>query len=247
MLARRPLLPAVATRPCCALTGTLPPWIYDLRELDLGMSKLRGSIPSPSAAQQAPLGQIRLSLNYNQLTGCARALMLCARVRGRLVPTDTWPSGARLTQTACAVAAVSQAARPQQTRLAAAVHCATTCPLRWSAIRCPSFTFFVSKTPSRNDTQKRTAGRRHTCLLGSRACRAMAGARARRAAADADPTLTILRRTLPPALARMPRLYGLLLHGNVLTGTLPDAWGANGSFPSLTGLALVRAAGLRLG
>jgi len=47
-------------------------------------------------------------------------------------------------------------------------------------------------------------------------------------------------RSLPPSWAQMTNLSTLLLEGNQLSGSLPDAWGANNSFASLATLSLVR-------
>ena len=42
-----------------------------------------------------------------------------------------------------------------------------------------------------------------------------------------------VRSTLPPDWANMRSLTGLIANSNQLSGPLPDAWGANGSFPEL--------------
>lgn len=73
-------LPVIATSSCCAVTGTLPPWVLDLREANLAYNSLQGPVPTPSAAQQGPLGQQKLELLYNQLTGCARTWLTRERV-----------------------------------------------------------------------------------------------------------------------------------------------------------------------
>ena len=48
-----------------------------------------------------------------------------------------------------------------------------------------------------------------------------------------------VRSTLPPVWAEMPALLSVMVNSNGLSGSLPDAWGANGSFRSLQYMNLV--------
>ena len=56
----------------------------------------------------------------------------------------------------------------------------------------------------------------------------------------AQVTRCAVRSTLPPAWAQMPALLEAYINLNRLSGTLPDAWGANGSFPSLVAVNLMQ-------
>jgi len=53
-------------------------------------------------------------------------------------------------------------------------------------------------------------------------------------------TKNVCCRSLPPSWANMTNLSALWLERNQLSGSLPDAWGANSSFPKLQFLRLVR-------
>ena len=53
-------------------------------------------------------------------------------------------------------------------------------------------------------------------------------------------TKNVCCRSLPPSWAQMTNLSMLWLDRNQLNGSLPDAWGANNSFPRLESLRLVR-------